>query len=273
MNSFKEMPEILKNLDFIADPVENSKGTILYCHSFMGSYQNKNQLRKHYNEYSYFAINLPGQGESPIQRPSDIELGYSMRIMLAFIDYFELNDIIMIGHSHGGGIIAKLNEIMPEKIKLNILEAPASGATRYNYEIIKCLIPKTLDEAYLLMNALYCDPKSVFGSHYDLYIKEDFKQTEARFGVFRPLIKLETLIAEGDYFDGGYKSIKKPTLIILGAHDGILPPQQTISHIQKLNKRILFVVVPDCAHLIFHQQMNKFYALCDTFIKKHNKIN
>lgn len=263
------LPEILKGIEYLASPVEHAKGTIFYCHSFMGTYQYKHSLRKHYANYNYYALNLPGQGKSAYTNEKQFDLDYSIQVLLAFIDYFKLQDMIMIGHSRGGGIVAVLNELIGEKIKMNILEAPASGAMLLNYDVIKVLIPNSISDAKVIVDALYYDAAKTLGSHYDGFIQKQFSEVSNEFGKFRHMLNKAAVIKDGKSFDNGYKKIIRPTLFILGEKDGILPPWQTVNHLKDLNPDFYFEIIPKAGHLVFHEQTNQFLQLSDAFIVKY----
>lgn len=263
--------EILNQLETIENKVKNSKGIIFYAHSFTGNFQMKLELKNYFSNYDFYAINLPAHGNSPIISNEQIKISYSVKIMKKFIEENNLTEIIMIGHSMGGGIIAILNKLIPERIKCNIFEAPACGVMYLNNKVISKLIPDKLEDTKEIYSKLYYDPVKLFGNNLNKIIQNSYNTTKTIFSIYRPNFTKETLLKNSILYDEGFKSIKKPSLVILGENDGILPTNLMIEYFENINSKIKRVIVKKAAHAIFYEHKNKFIKIIDSYLQKLKK--
>lgn len=265
-----DIPEILDKIEYTTELVNNPLGTIFYIHSFMGTYQNKLSLRDHYSNFNFYALNLPGQGRSIIKKDSDIDLLHSLDILKSFINYFKLNDLIMIGHSLGGGMVAALNSILDSRqIKMNIFEAPANGIMEKNYQIISQLVPDTIDDMRMIMNKMYYDPEKIYGSRLESLIKYEYNIIRQKYLPLKKNVNYEITKRNGNIFDLGFSKIIKPSIIILGEADGILPTELMQVHLKDINPNIEQNIVNQAAHLVYYEQPDNFLKITDDFINKN----
>lgn len=265
-----DIPEILDKIEYTQEIVKNPLGTIFYIHSFMGTYQNKLSLRDHYSNFNFYALNLPGQGRSVITKDSDIDLFHSLDILKSFINYFQLSDLIMMGHSLGGGMVAALNSILESKqIKMNIFEAPANGVMEKNYQIISQLVPETIDDMRMIMNKMYYDPSKIYGSRLESLIKYEYNIIRQKYLPLKKNVNYEITKRNGNIFDLGFSKITKPSVIILGESDGILPTELMQEHFKKICPNIEQNIISHAAHLVYYEQPENFLKITDNFINKN----
>ncbi|WP_033159661.1 alpha/beta fold hydrolase [Mycoplasmoides alvi] len=258
------------NLETIEDIVPSPIGTIFYVHSFMGNFQMKKSLRNYYRLYNFYAINLPGHGKSPIRSKEEIKVPYCINLIKEYIEYKKIDNLIMIGHSLGGGIIAALNNIIPNKIKLNIFEAPANGVMLDNIKIVKKLISDEINDIEFIFRQLYYDPQKMFGCRLNWIIQQEYEKNK-KFKIFKENFELETVIKNTQIFDLGFKNIKKPSLIIIGEKDGILPMDLMINNIKQINNSYLQLkIIKNTAHAIYAEQKNIFLNMMDDFLQAHD---
>lgn len=249
--------------------VKNPRGAIVYAHSFMGRFQHKEALAERYPDYDYFALNLPGHGASPLVADIQAQPGYGLCLLQSFLEFHDVRNAVMVGHSLGGGMIAALNGLIPERIALNVLETPACGIMRANAEIIGKLIPHGPADAETVFNAMYADAKKTFGSHYERAREMAFAASAAAYAAYAPTIKPPLINVNGDAFDAGFAAIRVPTLVILGEKDGIIPAEPTRAHLAKVNPRIEFAVVKNAGHVVYFEKRDEFLSLLDAFVNKH----
>lgn len=261
--------KLFEDIETIEDIVDQPKGTIFYLHSFMGNFQMKKSLRNYYHEYNFFAINLPGHGNSKVKSINETRIPYCINLVKSYIEKHSLHNLIMIGHSLGGGIIASLNKIIPERISLNIFEAPANGAMLDNINVIKRLVPNNIEDTKFIINNLYYDPIKTFGSRLDSIIKYEYEKSK-KFNIFKSNFEVEIVQQNTKIFDEGFKSIKIPSLVIIGEKDGILPKQLMINNFQKINNfNLELETILNASHAIYNEQKQTFLGLLDDFLKKN----
>lgn len=257
----------------IARKVKNPKGAIVYAHSFMGRFQQKDALMRHYADYDFYALNLPGHGSSPLVADVQAYPGYGLALVQCFIEFHDVKNAVFMGHSLGGGMVAALNSLMPERIALNIVETPACGVMRENAEIIGKLVPETPEDVDAVFKAMYADPEKTFHGHYEQAKKTAFSGTPSAYRAYAPTIKRPIIDMNGAVFDAGFAAAKAPTLVILGENDGIIPADKTKKHLAAVNPRLEFAVIKGAGHVPFHEQREAFLALTDAFIQKHYAKN
>lgn len=256
-------------LETIVRKVPNSKGAIVYAHSFMGRFQQKESLLEHYADYDFFALNLPAHGNSPLISNVQAYPGYAIATLQAFVEHYDVKNAIFMGHSLGGGIVASLNSLIPERIALNILETPACGIMEKNINIISRLVPKNPSDVDLVFAAMYADPQKTFGTHYDAAKQTAFSVAKSRYAAYLPTIEQPFIQLNQAVFDAGFAAIKAPTLVILGEKDGIIPPTVTMEHLKQINPKLEFAIIANAGHVPFYEQKETFMQLTDDFIKKH----
>lgn len=270
INKQNDIPKILDKIEYTVEIVNNPIGTIFYIHSFMGTYQNKLSLREHYSNFNFYALNLPGQGRSIITKDDDIDLLHSLDILKSFINYFKLSNLIMIGHSLGGGMVAALNSILNnEQIKMNIFEAPANGIMGQNYQIISQLVPETIDDMKMIINKMYYDPQKIYGSRLQSLINYEYNIIRQKYLPLKKNVNYEITKRNGDIFDLGFSKINKPSIIIMGESDGILPTELMETHFKKISPNIEQKIISHAAHLVYYEQPEAFLKITDDFINKN----
>ncbi|WP_027124152.1 alpha/beta fold hydrolase [Mycoplasmoides pirum] len=263
---------MLTNIEKFEKKTFNSKGTFFYLHSFMGNFQMKNSFFNYYKDYDIYAINLPGHGNSKLNNIEEIKVSYCINLVKKYIEDLNLKNLILFGHSLGGGIIAALNQLIPERIKLNIFEAPANSVMLENLEVIKKLIPNNINDTKFIIEQMYFDPIKTFGSRLNYVIESEYKRCIEKFKIFANNFKKETVIYNTTLFDNGFKNIKKPSLVILGEKDGILPTNLMLKHLSNMNNNHLkLFIVAKSGHAIYSEQKFEFLKLIDGFLNKNNE--
>lgn len=258
---------MLDKLEKITSTVNKPFGTILFLHSFMGKFQLRETMRNYYKEYNFYGINLPGHGESPITKTSDISIENFINLLKEFVESNNLEDIVLVSHSLGSGLAAILNTIFPNRIKLNVFEAPACGVMQRNYDVIEKLIPSSIDDTKFILEKMYFDLSKTFGSTLNKVVKSSYEMSSKTFGEYKKIFTRQKVEEMGELFDNAYKQITAPSLVIMGQSDGILPTGLLSDHFKSMNNsKISQEIIPRSSHVVYFEQQKKFLVAMDRFL-------
>lgn len=153
------------------------------------------------------AIDLPGHGRSP--KPEIISIENYAKDIIAFIEAMNLEKVILVGHSMGGGIVQQIALDYPQVAQGMILIATGAKLS-VNQSIIDGIITKPEETAYLIIKWSWTKK-----------VDEEILQQ----GV-KHLLETPVNIIQADYiacndFDirDRLADIQTPTLVIAGAVD------------------------------------------------------
>lgn len=225
----------------------HAKWTALFIHGFNSSTDFAKQIYDLDNNYNVVAINLPG---SKYITELDQELGidYFADLIGIFIDKcLRSKKIVLIGHSLGGGIVARLNEHKRVKRVFYIstinpeMKNSRSWLTLYDY-----FNPMGMKKSFKKMAI------KTGSSLYAKFSKKDhpiFEFIDDQ-GKFFPIIK--NYLLNLDYMNGVLlnqyeKSLEKKPLFIIGDDDKIVETKHFIKFVeQTLGQKVL--ILPETKH-------------------------
>jgi pimeloyl-ACP methyl ester carboxylesterase len=81
--------------------------------------------------FTVYAIDLPGQGHSPIDPRASFDEPYFRRGVIGFIEKLGLNDLTLVGESIGGALALTIAGTIPQRIKRVYALNPYDYETRY----------------------------------------------------------------------------------------------------------------------------------------------
>ena len=225
---------------------------LVYFHAFTGSFKNKKFLFDKLSNCNIYAFDMPGHGESKIIDDNEINIHNFINLATEFIIDFDIKNIILFGHSMGGGIcnIINGNSQINSRVKKIILEAPANPATQKNYDaIIKKLIPNSIEEMELITNELFYDPIQFFGSqkNYLRFVNFEFSKLN-KLQVLKQIIEITNYKVINIEATDFILNNNKPSLLILGKQDEIIPHEETLEIFSK-NKNFEILSVDKAKHL------------------------
>lgn len=142
---------------------------VVLVHGFMDSAHGWDGYCKATHRPCY-ALDLPGFGES--SAPKQAELSTYARAVCAVIDHFELEEVILVGHSLGGAVATAVADLIPERVLSLVLLAPAGFgplplAELADRPVVRRLLPAAVPLAMvnpLISGALYA--LEVSGGHF-----------------------------------------------------------------------------------------------------------
>lgn len=242
-------------IEVYIDEVKNPKGKILFLHGFTGNFNNKISFRHFFKDYSFYGINLPGHGNSVCDDLKSLHTKVFFEVIVAFIEKYHLTDLIILGHSMGGGLAVILANYLKTKIKCLILEAPANKEVFKNYEtIIKKLIPGSIEEAKMIVSKLIYDPLKFFGSQkrWEWFVNNEYKNLSTKYFNLKILLEFDLMKLFFNEIQKAISQIKLPILLILGDQDEIVPWKETMDNfLQTLpdKNQLEVIVAKNSAHL------------------------
>lgn len=241
---------------------------ILFLHGFGGNYNNKLSFYNFFNQYNYYCINMVGHGNSLIENKEQLDLLYFKEVALEFILKNNLKELIIMGHSMGGGISLLLfDDLKKHNIKFSyILEAPLNSSVMQNYSLIEKFIPNTIEDSKAIMNALFFDPIKVFGDQnmYNKFVEAEFKKMHNNSNLELLILK-DRQLKWTQLIDDVIKRLDVKTLLILGDKDPLIPAEQT-SQLFKNNVNIKTYVIKNSKHMPFLENKDICFAIVKNFI-------
>lgn len=105
-----------------------SKGNILFIHGYATTSKYHEEAASEFSDYNYYAIELPGHGYTEVKQNVKFSpINIAMQVV-EWIHSMNLDEIILIGHSMGGGIAEMINAYIPQKISKIILVTPMNSS-------------------------------------------------------------------------------------------------------------------------------------------------
>jgi pimeloyl-ACP methyl ester carboxylesterase len=257
------------------------ENTFLLIHGFgAGAFSFENVSKELAKCGRVVALDLPGFGLS--ERPSNNLNGidpYSrvgqIEVLKAFIEQLNLNNIILIGHSMGGGISALFAERYPELLKALVLEDPATKSYSLPKGISnimkspfgKIILPLVIKPITLSLksaiNKAYFDKSKITEDMRKNYLKALSIENWDK-GLYYLLIADNSIDIES-----GLSDIHIPTLVIAGANDGIIDS----TSIKKVAGKIpnsKFVEIKECGHIPHEEKPLEFLQSVLDFLRLAN---
>jgi pimeloyl-ACP methyl ester carboxylesterase len=248
---------------------------LVLVHGFGGStYSWRHVLPRLSQEYRVIAVDLSGFGFS--ERPRDLRR-YSrdgqIRLLLGLLDQMGLEKAHFMGHSYGGGIVASLALLHPERARSVILvdsTAPNYAIARRNnlaeitpliyvflrgYALRPAKIRKSLERSWF-------DDSQVTDEVVNAYLAR--LQIEGAARAYKGLTApFETLEEEGELF---LQDLTQPTLVVWGEEDRlILVEDGRLATSQIRQGR--FVSIAECGHSPMEEKPEEFLATVLPFLR------
>jgi pimeloyl-ACP methyl ester carboxylesterase len=244
-------------------------------HGFGGStYSWRHVLPRLSQEYRVIAVDLSGFGFS--ERPQELRR-YSrdgqIHLLLGLLDQLAVDRAHFMGHSYGGGIVASLALLHPDRVQSLILV----DSTAPNYAIARrSNLAELAPLIYVFLRGYALRPakirRSLERSWFDDELVTDEVvnayltrlRIEGAARAYRGLTApFETLEEEGDLF---LDDLTQPTLVVWGEDDQlILVEDGRLATSQIRQGR--FVSLPDCGHSPMEEKPKDFLAEVLPFLR------
>lgn len=244
--------------------IKSNSQSIVYIHGFG---DHPRWMFEHFNKINYcdiFCIELPGHWQTPLRDIKQLDPISFAHEIIDLIEKLGLKDIILIGHSMGGGIAMMINLIKPEFINKMILISPmnshAIGLKQiYNF-LFKFNGKKKNKKFYELLVNKRCVQKLYEKTINDL--KNNFDKRNKNYKILtKNILKVKNIKT----LKKSEKKINKKTLLILGEIDNIINSKKTMKYF-KNNNNFIIKSIKNTGHMPFYEEKEIFYQFIDNFI-------
>jgi len=187
------------------------------------------------------------------------------------IESLELNKVIIIGHSMGGNIGAKVAQKYPNLVKKLVLEDPGFGVGKMSW--IKIAFYKILIKIFLKL-ILRGDTEKIYERGKKKNPKwskdelEPWAESKVQFKKQNPSKLLNSLTKSFDW-EEIVENIKCPTLLIT-SEDGIMD-DDFVKEILEMNKKFKWIKIENAGHNIRRENMGDYLSAVNFFLKDINK--
>jgi len=208
-------------------------------------------LIKDYQVYAPDTIGHPGKSDQNVLSSNTLEYGEWASDV---IDSLGFERIICMGESFGGGILAKLMCISPEKISKAVLLVPAGIYNASKSRLIFSMgIPmmmyiatkkeKWFEKAFL--------PMTTKGEPID---KDTLEMIRISFHHVKVNPNMPSNVNKEEI-----KNYQAPTLLLAGENDVLFPGEKVIERAKEIISNVEAYLLQDCGHLYFSSEKRKQY--------------
>ena len=207
------------------------------------------------------AIDLPGHGLS--EKPRDARyyaLDAQVEIIFAAMQALQIERCMLVGHSMGGPICARVAVLAPERVDGLALLAPAGFGTERDIRILSGLTPSAVEPLlpYIMrrwmVTAVF---NMVYGTLYRPTARDiDEYWAPSQFEGFVPAMwHLLHRFEWGAGIDCGFAEISAPTVIIDGASDNLVIRRWVRRYVEVIHGATI-KVVEHCGHVVPEEAPN-----------------
>lgn len=244
------------NLNYIC---EGQGENIIILHGWGANIQTVLSIHNHLKDrFKVYTLDLPGFGES--DKPKEVWGSHDYAdFVKSFIEKMGIEEVTMIGHSHGGRVSIVLANKFPELVKKMILIDSAGiipkRKAKYYFKVYTF---KALKKIYNLA-FFYIDKEVRLEKFYKKYGSTDYKASD---GIMRNIM----VKVVNDDLRPLLKDIKAQTLLIWGKDDQDTPVYMGEIMEKEINGSGL-VVLENAGHFSYLDQFGRFKLIIDSFLE------
>lgn len=264
---------------------KNKKGVIFYIHGFGSTFYMHNEFafNNNFTDYDYYAVNLLGHEIGKTYDGDDDHNYYEINTYVDQIvnEIIKNNffDVILIGHSMGGGICMLVYMRIASRIKKIIL-VNAINPSIYRSTIGIKYLYNVLNNQQNQIKELEVNPNRINPSDDVKFEINEFLDYELK----RFLIKKNKYLLLGaklispvlyTKLNKAYKYVTIPVLFLSGENDPVIPSKSTKKYFELVNNPyIKFEVVANTKHILFIESFEDYNNKVWSFINDEgDKIN
>lgn len=249
-----------------------SSKNILFIHGFATDSEYHDEVAQMLVEnYNYYSLQLPGHGYSKIRHRSQLNPLFYAKYVADWIKQKGFENLILIGHSMGGGICTLVSNMVSDQLAKVVLVTPMNSSmwsTLKSLNILK--IPSNNEEDNFKSKALLLhDYKKVYEDSSDSKIKDEvlyFLKFMKEFKILRKNMfsfKLKKELSNAE------KKNPIKTLVILGKNDGIISYSKSYKRFSRLPNYTV-KTFESSAHLPFIEDNDLYCRVILDFIENQN---
>lgn len=244
---------------------KNKLGTILFVHGYATDSHYHDVFAKKIKRYDYYSLELPGNGVNKKYKLNECNVFNYIKYVCDFINANKFDNLILIGHSMGGGIAAAVNRIMKDKIAKTILVTPMNCIINMKMLNLVKFSVSSEKSVYALYKLLYKNPEEIYKQRLNKKLKSEYKyfkdQAIVNKKVFMSMLSLR------NYFrmQKDRRKLFSPTLLIVGKYDKIICSKSAIKAFRNFSK-LKTVSFNDSGHLPFIEEPVKYFRTIMNFL-------
>lgn len=248
---------------------KKSKGTIFFIHGYAVNSEYHNNFSDMLEDYDYYAVEHAGHGITPLKDKKQLNPYEYAKDVVNLINELNLENIILIGHSMGGGIAVMVSQMIPEKIKKMIIVTPMnSKGTTNPINFLFKFNPKNkkqIEKFYdIIMYDWENDKDKISKKEIDTVIKSQ-NENKHNFSILK---RRMASISNMKRLSKNERSLKIPTLLLVGKGDGCINWKTTSKNFRKKNGDIQIYVFEKCGHIPFAEDKDLYFKVIMDFINE-----
>ncbi len=250
----------------------NSTKNILFVHGFaVTSEYHDDYVEKFCDEYNYYAIQLPGHGYTKLRHVTQLDPLFYAKYVSDFIKLKGFEDLILIGHSMGGGIVLMVTNLVPNQLKKVVVVTPMNSSVWFSLKGLNSLklLPDSVEKNWKYKNILVHDPNAHYSGAEDEIIKQEVEYLTTHMKDFKILRKKMMSWKLHSELKKSEENNHIKTLLILGRHDKVISCNSANKRFEKLNNYEI-VIFENSAHLPFMEENQNYVNLVLDFINNEN---
>ncbi|QJG67054.1 alpha/beta fold hydrolase [Mycoplasma phocoenae] len=253
--------------------INNNKSEypIVFAHGFNSSINCLDIFANNWKDNDFYAISFPGnQGLKPIEN-HEISVYQYAQLLAQFIIDNDLKNVILIGHSMGGGTISLAYELVKDRISKMIYLAPMNKTSLPKEEVyFDTYFPRTFNEFITkFIPVLYYDA-SIFTND-SQWMKENKKNFKVSDHINDMIMKLGESLPDPKLMNDIEMAMKKitvPSMLIMGEKDGVMKRDNCLEYFKKTIKNVETYWIKKTGHMMFDEDFDTFKMLLKNFINK-----
>lgn len=248
---------------YIPCQTEQKLGSVVFCHGYATNSDYFDEIAKKLAlNYDYYAIELEGMGVTPTDPSVNLTPKlYSLHLAELIRDVLNLQDVILIGHSMGGGVVGMTSNLIPDRIKLLVMVSPMNSSLHVKLLNSFKLTPTNLAKAWEASYIVYKDPYKIFpdgpsSPNLKLMMETQIEIKKHTKNLYRsmnaPLNWIRLRKSE--------KHISVPTALIVAEDDQIIDAKFAIRRLTK-NPNVKPFIIHNSGHVPFVDEPEQFYTV------------
>lgn len=233
---------------------------VLILHGWGASIQAMLAIHNHLKDrFKVYTLDLPGFGES--DEPTEVWGSHDYADFIKkFMDELDIEEVILIGHSHGGRVSIVLGSDYPDLVKKMILIDSAGiipkRKPKYYFKVYSF---KALKQIYNLL-FFYKDKEKRLEKFYKKFGSTDYRDAD---GIMRNIM----VKVINDNLRPLLKNIKAQTLLVWGREDEATPVYMG-EIMEREIKGSGLVVLENAGHFSYVDQYQQFKLVIDSFLEE-----